>query len=573
MPRRPRQLLKRKVWRRVLSLVLGAVFTLVALEALLAVSYRSFAWYQMRSNLAAVAAGDQEFTIVCIGESTTAVAGDETGSMLVPRTSYPAQLETILNTRQSTVHFRVLNNGIMGGTSGSALELLQMTLANAQPRLIIAMMGIKDTPNEWVPVSAVLPRWMNSLRTVQLASWLLEGWRLRRNANVTEIETFSDLPASAQEKVVQLGNYLRELGIAQDPVAIDRARAAVYLLRIGQLRQAESIMREVTAERGVGYNLLGEILVTAGHPDEAYTMLGEAITRHPSEGMYRVELADIHIRQKEFDEARAVLDQALAARDTMREPELTEQYIRLASVDLLLAEGRYDEALAAIDAIVPVVRPQYHDVLPPARLLVATDRGRAYLGKRDFPAAEKHLLDALDISPGRQSNMWLLSQVYRETGQPEKEEAIRWKLLETQGRVAEYFELAKLFRLSGQPERVPEVLATAVEHTPSLRQNYAALYALAEQHGAKLVVMQYPSFDLDSLHLYAPEKPGVSFVDNLHVFDADPDHYFFEPTYPNSFSHYSKDGAYVLADHVADTVLEIFGLPDAPAAEGSVRDP
>jgi hypothetical protein len=70
-------------------------------------------------------------------------------------------------------------------------------------------------------------------------------------------------------------------------------------------------------------------------------------------------------------------------------------------------------------------------------------------------------------------------------------------------------------------------------------------------------VMQYPSFSLDLLHKYAPEADGVMFIDNEHIFDADPDHYFFEPRFPNSFSHYTVDGAVVLAENVADTVLAL----------------
>ncbi len=567
-----------------LSLVFGAAVTFVLVEVSLSLAYRAFATWQLRTNQAAIGSSSaDEVRVVCIGESTTAVAGDETGSMLVPRTSYPAQLETLLNTRQSAVHFRVLNNGMMGGTSGSTLDLLRMTLPSARPQMIIAMMGIKDTPNEWVPVSAMLPSWMNSLRTVQLASWLLEGVRLRSNANVTEIRSYADLPPSAREKVVQLGNYLRELRMADEHEAIDRSQAAIYLMRIGRLRQAEDIMREVIAERSVGYCLLAEILVSQGRYEDAYAMLADAIAQHPEEGMYAVELADIHVRQKEYEPAQQVIDQA-AARvaaagaatavapnqspgAAMLEPDLTQQYIQLEQVELLLSQGQYDDALAVLSQIVPVVRIRYHDVVPPVRLLIEADRGRAYIGKHDWSAAEKSLLEALEISPGRHSNMWLLSQVYRETGQTEKEEAIRWKLLESQGRVAEYFELAKLFRLSGQPERVPEVLEMAVEHTPSLKQNYAALYQLAEQYGARLVIMQYPAFDLDSLHLYAPEKPGVEFIDNLHVFDADPEGYFFEPTFPNSFSHYTNAGAHVLADHVADRVLEIYA-PAGPVTGG-----
>ena len=76
--------------------------------------------------------------------------------------------------------------------------------------------------------------------------------------------------------------------------------------------------------------------------------------------------------------------------------------------------------------------------------------------------------------------------------------------------------------------------------------------------------MQYPSFGLDLLHIYAPEREGVLFIDNEHVFDAAPDEYFFEPRFPYSFSHYTMEGAHVLAEHVADNILalEDLGVPE-----------
>jgi len=564
MARRPLRASQRRLLRRVASFVLGVLATFIGLELTLTVAQKGFLWYQSRQNTDVASAN--EVRIVCVGESTTAVAGDETGKMLVPRTSYPTRLEAILNERQSKVKFRVLNNGIMGGTSSAALELLRLTVDTAHPDMIIAMMGIKDTPNEYVPVSSMIPRWANSFRTVQLASWLLEDMRLRSNANVTEIRTFSDLPPSARQKQVQLGNYLKELRISDDLPSLERAQAAIYLLRIGRLQQAEDIMREVTGERDVGYGLLADILITQGRHEEARAELEAAITKHPEEGMYVVSLADLLLHQEKYAEADARLVQALDGLSALREPELTRQYLEFERAEVLLAQERWDEALELVNRVEPVSMPRYHDVLPPAVIIQLTDRGRAYMGKKEWGPAEESLKEALDNSPGRQSNMWLLSQVYRETGQTEKEEALRWDLLQFEGRVAEYFELAKLFRLSGQPERVPEVLAMAVEHTPSLKQNYGALYSLAQQRGIKLVIMQYPTFDLDSLHLYAPEAPGVTFIDNLHVFDADIDGYFFEPTYPNSFSHYTEEGARVLADHVADTVLDVYGLDPAPDA-------
>ena len=69
--------------------------------------------------------------------------------------------------------------------------------------------------------------------------------------------------------------------------------------------------------------------------------------------------------------------------------------------------------------------------------------------------------------------------------------------------------------------------------------------------------MQYPSFSLDLLHQYAPPAPNVSFIDNEQVFAADPDRYWYEPSFPNSFSHYSYEGAIVVAENMFAPVVEV----------------
>ena len=125
--------------------------------------------------------------------------------------------------------------------------------------------------------------------------------------------------------------------------------------------------------------------------------------------------------------------------------------------------------------------------------------------------------------------------------------------------MAEYFELAKLFRLTGHPERADEVLEQAIRDIPSLKQNMRTLYEIAQRDGIQLVVMQYPGFPVDALQAWAPPAPGVLYIDNEHLFDADPDGYFFEPTYPNSFSHYTEDGAREMAAHVLPTIVELVG--------------
>jgi hypothetical protein len=159
------------------------------------------------------------------------------------------------------------------------------------------------------------------------------------------------------------------------------------------------------------------------------------------------------------------------------------------------------------------------------------------------------------MQPWRQATMWQLGLVYRAQGKLEKEAKIRGEMLARSGRLAEYFELAKLFRLQGQEDQIPSLVATAHARIPQISQSYAHLSAITRSHGTPLVVMQYPSFGLDLLHIYMPADPDILFIDNEDLFAADPDRYFFEPRFPHSFSHYTKEGAALMAERVADEIL------------------
>ena len=565
-PPRPRTKGLARLARQAAAVVLGTLTTLLVLEGALQVGYAGFVALQARRNLDAIGSGEGEIRVLCIGESTTAVAGDDANKMLVPRTAYPAQLEQILNTRQSARRFRVLNQGIMGGTTSATIEQLESTLPSLKPQILIAMMGIKDTPSEWVPVETPLPAWMTSLRSVRLLSWLIEDVRLRQNATPTQITSFADLPLAERTKESGYGNYIRELGPAADQDALESEKTAIYLYHIGRIAQAESILRDLIDRKGMGYPLLSDIVLGEDRFDEAVRLMDEAVARHPDDGFYRIQQAHLYLQHRDFSRARALLVET--ARDAQAAParftdvQLVRPYLQLEQAELALLEERYDDALTAAAAVTGDMDRHYREVLPRMDVMLDSIRGRAFIGKKDWPSAERELLHALSRDPLRHVNMWLLSSVYRATGQTDKEQQLRRQLVNQTGRVAEYFELAKLFRLTGQAERVPEVLAEAVRNTPSLKENHARLYALAEQNGIQLVIMQYPGFELDAVYPYAPKKAGVRFIDNQHVFDADPDAYFFQPTYPQSFTHYTKAGAHVLAEHIADTLLQQHSLDD-----------
>ncbi len=560
--------------KKLAAFLAGLALAVVLIEGGLALAYRGFVWLQASRNR--VEAAD-EIRVLAIGESTTAVAGDGTGSYLTPETAYPAPLERILNSRQDRLRFRVLNNGVMGGTTDSVLDLLERTLPELRPQVIIAMMGIKDTADQRVNGGEGPPAWIRTLRLWQLWCWLREGEGLRRDAVVTEVRAVEDIPESMRGMAGPLRNYAMEARILGLPGGLDAAavaelRVGLYYWYIGRSGRAERLLRAAVERYGVGYNLLARVLASAGRRDEAAELLERAAAEHPEEGMYRVVEAQLLIEQGALGEAEAALDTAEAELEGVDEPGIARSYIGITRAALYRERGAYQRALEALsDVVTPSWPADYRAIFPAPELLVESELGQIYLAMERWDLAERHLLKALDWSPRRHVNMWLLSKVYRETGQTEREAAVRRELLETTGRMAEYFELAKLFKRSGDGDRVPELMAEAVESIPSLAEGYRRLYALAGREGIQLIVMQYPSFSLQTLHRYAPPAEGVVFVDNEHVFDADPDAYFFEPRFPHSFSHYTEEGARVLAEHIADALLPLYSEDSARRAGPDVR--
>jgi len=563
------------VTRKLLAMAGGALLTLVLLELAVALAYRGFVHLQADQAPAASPGGGNELRILCVGESTTAVSGDDTGTLLLPATAYPAQLERILDARQSTFDFNVLNAGMLGGNSESVMSMVEARVPEFRPDLIIAMMGIRDRGGDPLPLLAAIPDWLSSLRTVQLACWLYEGVVMRRGENAASVRRADEIPRALQSMDWQLRIYGKETRIAF-PIdgaaeeAVSDLRVALYHWYIGRIEHAERLLRETIAQQAMGYNILARVLASTGRLGEAQALLEDAIRRHPEEGMYRVVLANLLTEQKRFDEARVLLEQALAESSVLEEAVHTKNWIYIALADLNRAEGDHEQALQVLESVQPQKGERFRPAFPLVRIQKNALLGEIHTDLGRWAKAERCLLQALEARPMQHSHMWLLSKVYRQTGQLEKEEHVRRELLKETERMGEYFELAKLFRQSGDGDRVPDLLAHALRQIPSIEANYRRLYELASRNDIELVVMQYPFFGLDLLHQYAPKADGVYFIDNEHIFDAAPEKYVFDPRFPWAFTHYTEEGSRVLAEHVAGSVLEIF--PGDEATETLASD-
>jgi len=540
------------------------VATLVAMEGALWVSHRAFLGWQVQQVSQRTAEGAlPEVRILAIGESTTAVAGNASNTLLVPGTAWPAQLETVLNERQDKVRFSVTNAAVMGGTSAAALDLMHDALDRDRPDMIIAMMGIMDTPGDDRGERVGLPRWLEWSRSAQLVAWLSETVRIKQSSAVKDAQTVADLPRSGRDgSLMPVGRHAFELGVSRNLVARDQIALGVFLSNTGHHARATAVLQALIEEEGVGYSALAHHFLGLDRPADALAVMEAAMAAHPEEGLYWVLRSEVEEHQGDTARSLATIAEARERLDVFTESDFIADVLTLRESSLALATGDADRAIALASSVEGEQSRRTRQLA--GNQIVKREKliGRAHMLEGRWTEAERHLLSALANQSDRAVNlMWTLTEVYRRSGQVDKEAELRQELLARTGRVGEYFELARLLRQQGHADAAEQVMDDADRQTPSLRSAYAHLYRAGAAHGAPVVVVQYPMFDLDSIHRWAPPGPGVHHVDTEDIFEGVMAESYADAGLPVAFSHYSQTGARRLAETIADTVAAAYGLP------------
>jgi len=154
-------------------------------------------------------AADRERVIVCLGDSLTEGYG------LAPERAYPTLVERMLRERGHAV--RVVNAGISGSTSASAVSRLRWQL-RSRPEIIVIALGGNDGLRG-VDVEATRTNLSAAIELARQsgARVLLAGMKLPPNYGREYTDAFEAIfPALASKHGVTLLPFLLE-GVAADP--------------------------------------------------------------------------------------------------------------------------------------------------------------------------------------------------------------------------------------------------------------------------------------------------------------------------------------------------------------------
>src|SRR3989338_5320886 len=127
-----------KFRQKILLVLSGILISLVLLEAFFRLGGFLFLHLKEQRNQQGLSQ-QNTFRILCIGESTTALGGEQ---------SYPSYLEKILNEKSRGPNFQVINAGTPGVGSFDILSALPGYLKEYRPNLVVSMIGINEEYNQ-----------------------------------------------------------------------------------------------------------------------------------------------------------------------------------------------------------------------------------------------------------------------------------------------------------------------------------------------------------------------------------------------------------------------------------------
>jgi lysophospholipase L1-like esterase len=366
-----------------------AVGGLVLLLALVEVGLRAAgAIFLARQDLRnrASASGDGTTTILCIGESTTALGGVD---------SYPTQLADVLRERGRRV--RVVNKGIPAVNTDVVVGRLPMWIAENEPDIVIAMMGVNDPPDE--DVGGPFAQGVRAMRVYKLGVWIADGLRAR----------FGEGPQHPEERRRRLA-----AAVAARPDDADAAaQYAAFLVSVGQDAEARPVLERALAARPDDVRVrlaLARALYRAGEGARASAML-QAVADEPAADAARWKAVAIELTLgDDLERAQALL---VAHPDLEATRLLQGAYAQRAAK--AIAAGDLERAEAVLATAASLTAP--HD----ANFVVHKQRAVLARARGDYAAADAELAIVHRLLTARQTTMTVrnyrtLRDIVRRTG-------------------------------------------------------------------------------------------------------------------------------------------------------------
>lgn len=508
---------RRRSWpERIAAVVLGLLIALLLLEGALRLGGHLFLMQQDARNRR-VLTGADTVVVLCLGESTTALGGEE---------SFPSQLQDVLDEWGGNGRFSVINKGIPGTDSSVILEQLGTHLDAYQPQIVVAMMGANDMggaiPFDGVPMveQTGFPRGLKTYRLLRLVQ--------HRDGEETE-------PAST-------------LG-AKPPPPGEPGKAPL------RPRHRDRKARPDLPSEGQEARRLAD----AGDETAATRAFQIALEAYPDHSDLLVEAARHHERRELHGEAEAAFRRA-----TDLAPDDADAWFGLGRI--LRKEERFEEAAVAFEH---AVEADASDPVTHASLALCYEA----LGRVDD--AQRSLERSLALDPGSRRTVIRAIDFYDEHdlhqealtlfGRIEREHSPDHVML---GRIARYHQAGGDRREAQRVMERADLLRHAA-YCSTTRDSYRQLHAALRERDILLAAVQYPTRPAEPLRRLFESDDGLLVVDNEASFEEAILETSFSAIFSDAcygdFGHATARGNRMLAENVARRIFETWLDPAGSA--------
>lgn len=501
--------------QKLFLVILGIGLSLLLLEVGLRLGGFLFARMQDRANQGDLGAG--EFRILCIGESTTALGGED---------SYPSQLETLLAQSYPDRKFRVINKGMVSKSSRDIFQYLPDFLENYTPHVVVAMIGVNDRhmladAGDLGSQTRLILRQLRIFRFFELliqhlyAKFEVKGFLGRSKQSSDQepdvLARTDDRQTSGSRINRVLGNYvLLEQKLSQ----LQKQRSRMTPGEAA--KKVEEMISLLKAQQNWLLVGLGRLFRLDGDYARALDVLGTALSREPRHVGALVELGRCYKEQRDCARAVPLFEAAhqLAPESVIPLLELMRCYEDL---------GQLPQAYRITQQILSL---ETDDVR------VYPEIGQWFKEHEYDQAAVDTFLKGLELNPYDYEVYEQLADVYAAQGKTEE---------------------AEIYYLKAQ-----QMEHQMVDYIPATIDYYNRIAEMIMQRGIRLICMQYPLREIAPLRDIFPEEYPIIFVSNKENFEkalaGNEYTAYFSDFFGGDFGHCTRAGNRLIAENLAAVI-------------------
>ncbi|MFA5724691.1 MAG: tetratricopeptide repeat protein [Candidatus Omnitrophota bacterium] len=530
--------------KKLTVIICGVFFALIILELGIYSGGFIISFLREQKNIASVKKSGS-CRIMCLGESTTAG-------------QYPHILEEVLNNRNIGVRFSVIDKGVTAANSSALLLTLEENLDRYHPDIVITMMGYndrfilyyKDIPESgtWLFRYSSLYRFIRLMHTHILKKFKREGY-YRIDEDNLEPKVIKMVNGKKPNKYKWLFKKVIELNPKNEKLYIKvyREMDKSFDIEVSLKEILELNLRDDRAYSGLGF-----ICQSNARLDEAEGLFKKAIELNPENDWAYFGLGWIYRKAGKFPEAEGLIKKAIELN-----PENDWAYIVLGEIyserkSFEIAEGLFRKA-------VELAPKQDNWAYTRLGFFLSHDRQRLLESERLFKKA-------IEVSPGhelayiglgllyqKQSKFFEAEGLFKQAIKLDPENDIAYRALETLYKEMNEKELAEEYSKKASKLALNE-------YSPLAVVNYRKLKKILDKRGVKLICMQYPMRNIESLKRIFIEQKGIIFIDNERIFKKaiarrgyrD----YFIDMFAGDFGHCTVRGNELLAENIADVIIK-----------------